>query len=241
VSGPRTSMPETPTSTRATLHVLAAHLLGRRRFEASGRFGLRACPGGFGTPAFGAAPEVVRVAGTSLVRETGGESAARPVRGATLRSLADFAGVDLTRPFDAGPDTPATGDVDATLEVDSDAAAVLADWYELAWRVLDGVVVGLPPSSAPATIQLWPEHFDAGTDVGLASGGRVNLGFSPGDAAEPEPYVYLGPRGPGRPGPSEYWNAPFGAKLRRSELAPGDRAAACTAFLTAGLDHLSAG
>ena len=53
----------------------------------------------------------------------------------------------------------------------------------------------------------------AGDDV------RANLGASPGDAYEPEPYLYVGPWGPERPGDPGYWNAPFGAVLRRGELA----------------------
>ena len=53
----------TNTTTREVLHRVAAHVLGRRRYQVSGRFGLRASPGGFATPAFGDGPEVVRIAG----------------------------------------------------------------------------------------------------------------------------------------------------------------------------------
>ncbi|TML41944.1 MAG: hypothetical protein E6G27_05890, partial [Actinobacteria bacterium] len=59
------------TSTRQGLHRVAAHILSRRRFDVSGRFGLRAGPGGIATPSFGDGPETIRVAGTTLVRETG--------------------------------------------------------------------------------------------------------------------------------------------------------------------------
>ena len=45
---------------------------------------------------------------------------------------------------------------------------------------------------------------------------QVNLGFSPGDAFSDDPYVYVGPWGPARPGDDGYWNAPFGAALSRS-------------------------
>jgi hypothetical protein len=43
----------------------------------------------------------------------------------------------------------------------------------------------------------------------------VNVGFSPGDAAVAEPYLYLGPHDTeGLTG--DYWNASFGAVLRHA-------------------------
>src|SRR5258705_8950589 len=65
--------------TRIALHRIATHVAARARFAATGKFGLRATPGGFGTPAFGADVEVIRVAGTQLVRERGGGAAAVPI------------------------------------------------------------------------------------------------------------------------------------------------------------------
>ena len=44
--------------TRDVLKRIATHVLARRRYAATGRFGLRATPGGFGTPAFGDTVEV---------------------------------------------------------------------------------------------------------------------------------------------------------------------------------------
>jgi len=219
---------------------VATFVVARRRHDVSGRFGLRASPGGFATPAFGEGPETVRVAGTRLVREEAGVASTADIAGSTLRELATFADVDLAVSFSAGADTPALGDPDAALELDADAAAVVADWYDLGWRALDDVVGGLPAEAAPATIQLWPEHFDAGTNVALPSGARVNLGFSPGDGFEPAPYAYIGPWGPERPGDPDFWNAPFGAVLRASELRrAADPTAAAVAFLHAGLRALS--
>src|SRR5262245_10681805 len=40
-------------ATRAELHRVAAHVIARRRFVVTERFGLRVTPGGFGTPLFG--------------------------------------------------------------------------------------------------------------------------------------------------------------------------------------------
>lgn len=88
-------MADTPNpaeTTRQTLQRVAVHILGRRRYEVTGRFGLRASPGGFATPAFGPDSEILRVAGTSLVRETAQGVSFRPITGATLRKLAAFAG-----------------------------------------------------------------------------------------------------------------------------------------------------
>jgi hypothetical protein len=180
------------------------------------------------------------VAGLTLLREVAGASTHIPIVGSTLRDLAVFTDVDLDADFSGGDDAPPLGDVDVPIDADADAAEVMADWYHVGWRVLDGVTTGLPAEAAPATIQLWPEHFDAATNVGLASGERVNLGFSPGDAFEAEPYAYVGPWSSQRPGDPSFWNAPFGAVLRWSEAhASAEPAEACSAFMLAGLRHSS--
>src|SRR5580698_2804810 len=108
-------------STRSALHRVAAHILGRRRFDISGRFGLRASPGGFATPAFGEDPETIRVTGGSLVREVAGLSTSTSLFGSTLRELARAAEVDLGTPFDCGPDAPPPGDIDEPIVLDLEA------------------------------------------------------------------------------------------------------------------------
>jgi hypothetical protein len=227
-------------ATRVELHRVAAHILGRRRFEISGRFGLRSGPGGIATPAFGEEPEALRISGTYLVRERGGSCRFAPIAGSTLRTLADFADVDLSGGFDFGEQGPAVGDPDAPVIVDPEAVWLITEWFALGWCVLDEVMGALPRESEPATIQLWPEHFDAGTNVALQSGERVNLGFSAGDSFEEEPYAYIGPWGPERPGDSGFWNAPFGSVLRRSEaVKQNDVASACKEFLERGIGLLS--
>jgi hypothetical protein len=233
-------LPDGLGSTRGVLHRVAVHILARRRFAVAGRFGLRASPGGFCTPAFGEEPEATRVAGTALVREVGSSATQRPLSGATLRELATFVGADLVAEFDCGKDTPPVGDMDAPLALDPVAVHVLADWYALGWRALDASVAELPAEAEPAVIQLWPEHFDAGTHVALADLGpdrRVNLGVSPGDGFEDEPYLYVGPWGfERRAEDADYWNAPFGAVIRWSEVqVASDPPTACLDFLRAGL------
>lgn len=215
-------------STRATLQRVATHVLARRRHAVTGRFGLRATPGGFGTPAFGPpdAVEVLRVAGTAFVREVGPSTTTVPLAGATLARLAAVAEVDLAAEFGVGRDTPPLGDPEAPLAIDADEAATVAAWFDLGWQALDGVGV------EHTTVQLWPEHFDAGCSVA----DRCNLGASPGDGFCPEPYLYVGPWSvEDRPGDPAFWNAPFGAVARIGEVGDVDAAAA---FFRRGLEQL---
>ena len=224
--------------TRDALQRVATHVVARARFAATGRFGLRATPGGFGTPAFGDAVEVLRVAGGVLVRERDGRALATPINRATLADLAAFAGTDLAAPFEAGHDTPAMGNPDEPLTVDPHEAAALGDWWHLGWRVIDATVAD---ARDPMAIQLWPEHFDAGTSVavGSAENDRCNFGASPGDSYSDDPYLYIGPWSDDRPGDTSYWNAPFGAVIRRPELlASPDPYAAGVDFLRRGLELL---
>jgi len=223
-------------STRSELHRVAAHVLGRRRFDVSGHFGLRASPGGIATPAFGPEPEVLRISGTELVREVGTESSQVGLAGSTLADVAHFADVDLESEYSSGPNTPPVGSPDVPLRFDQGELAELVAWFDLGWRVLDTCTTRLGEHWTSSTIQLWPEHFDVGTAVSRKDFPSTNLGFSSGDAFSPDPYVYVGPWGPERPGDPEFWNAPFGAYVTK-ELAP-DAASALDFFRTA-LDLLS--
>ncbi len=223
-------------TTRADLHRIAVHVLGRRRAAVSGRFGLRASPLGVATPAFGPEPEVVRAAGPHLVREVGAQARSMPMDGATLAELAAFVETDLTSDFSAGPATPEPGPPDEPLHLVEEDLDALYGWFDLGWRVLDVVTSDQAPGRGWATIQLWPEHFDVGTGLDLGSGRGVNLGFSPGDAFSEEAYVYVGPWGPERPGDPGYWNAPFGAVVPQSAA---DDAEAAAAFLRRGLALLA--
>ncbi len=108
-------------STCRDLHVIAAHVLGRRRFAVSGHFGLRASPRGVATPAFGPEPEVLRLAGPHLVREVGNESRSLAVDGATLAELAAFAGADLASDYSAGAGMPPPGAPDEPFHLDGRA------------------------------------------------------------------------------------------------------------------------
>jgi hypothetical protein len=225
-------------ATRTELQRIATHVLAHRRHDVTGRFGLRAAPGGFGTPAFGDDAEVLRVSGTLLVHERSGDTSVTPIEGRSLADLARSAGVDLGAPFEAGHDTPPVGDVDAPLLLDPGHVLTIASWFDLGWRALDAVLAGDPSAKA---VQLWPEHFDAGTSVSVGAGqdDRCNLGASPGDGSHDEPYLYVGPWGPDRPGDTAYWNAPFGAVLAQGEvMAAPDPGAAAERFFRHGIERL---
>ena len=106
----------------------------------------------------------------------------------------------------------------------------LAAWFHRAWLVLDTLVQTVGEAS---NIQIWPEHFDAATDV-PAGAGRANVGASPGDGFHPEPYFYVGPWDAARPGDDGYWNAPFGAFLDGDDRDD----AAVVAWMEEGLSRL---
>jgi hypothetical protein len=224
-------------ATRLELQRVATHVLARRRCDATGKFGLRATPGGIGTPAFGPAHdlEVVRISGTDLVHERGRALTARSIRGSTLRELATGVGVDLASDFSAGHDTPDLGDLDAPITIDPDVAAGLAAWFALGWRALDVVARS---ARDPAPAQLWPEHFDASSLVSIGEGpdDRCDVGISPGDRFSDEPYLYVGPWTKERPGDAAYWNAAFGAQRRRADVP---NVAAAVEFFLEGLGRFA--
>jgi hypothetical protein len=68
-------------------------------------------------------------------------------------------------------------------------------------------------------------------------GVRVKPGASPGDGICAEPHLYVGPWTTDRPRDSEFWNAPFGAMRRASELG-ADVASEASAFPLDGLRRL---
>lgn len=239
-----TLAPLPDTYARDTVHVrrLATHVLARARWQAVGRIGLAPTPGGIGTPAFGPATTVVRLTDTHLLVERDGDVTATPLAGASLRSLAEAASADVDVEFSVGADTPELGDVDEPLAVDPDVIRAIGRWQAFGWATIDAVVAELGPEAVPARTQLWPEHFDAGTSVALGPGAddRTNLGAANGDAWSAEPYLYVAPWGPERPGDPAYWNAPFGAAVGHGALAAApDPRAAAEAFLRTGLAHLA--
>ena len=243
---PLPPLPPEYARTRIDLHRVAVHVLAAKRFAASGRFGLRVTPGGFGTPLFGDAEheELLRVSGEALIREhrdaDGPHTTVVPLPGASLAAVAAAVEADLDPTFTVGKDTPELGDVEAALTVDPVAVAVTAATLAVGARALDRILARLGPEATPIVAQVWPEHFDLGLDVGVG-GQRVNLGASVGDGYHDAPYVYVGPWNAERPGDPGYWNVGFGALLGYDELvAAPDPVAATVAFFDAGLGFLTA-
>ncbi|WP_345380169.1 hypothetical protein [Pseudonocardia yuanmonensis] len=189
-------------ATRRALHAVAESVIAGPQYRTAGTIRLRVTPGGFGGLV---AP--LRVEGAELVWPDG-----RVPLAGTCRQLADAAGVPVGPPEGLYADGSGVGP-DEPVVVDADMAADLADWFARGEQALRWF--GDPV--------LWPEHFDLGV-----AADRVNYGISPGDAAHPAPYAYVGPWEPRR-GP--FWNAPFGALRPAAELPDAD---ALGAFLAEG-------
>lgn len=211
---------------RARLQRLATHVLGQARFRHDGLFDLVALPGGIGTPPVGPERERVRLVGGSMfvervvgddVRQLTATTDVVTVAGSSIRQLCQLIGFDPDPDFWVGGDTPDPGDLDEPITLDAVSATLLGEWYLLGQRAIEEVVASLPDSAASVG-RVWPEHFDFGIDLEVAPGVRANLGASPGDEFDASPYLYLGPWEPARPGPAEYWTAPFGAVLTFAEL-----------------------
>jgi hypothetical protein len=202
--------PETLARTRAAWHTLAERVVAPVRQRATGRIGLRPEPGGFGTGPLPTGPSV-RVDGVELVV---GASRA-PI--STLGAAATFAGLPGPADLAVYPTTTPT-DASRPLPIDPDAAAILAGWFAFGAAVLDQWVQAASTADAPSEPQLWPEHFDLALALG-PEGHRANYGASPGDAATPGPYLYVGPWAR-RSGP--FWDAGTYARLGLDSLASVD-------------------
>ena len=175
------AVPVTFVVTRDSLHAVAEQIVAPARAAATGnQFSLVAPDRGFGTPQL---PDggCVRVDGLELVVENGdGEEKRAP-----LTSLQESA---------AAVGLPSTGLAEASLELDSASAAVLAAAYQLGDSVLREFYAEATPLASATNNQLWPEHFDIAIEHGNEqSGERATYGLSPGDADHPEPYFYVAP------------------------------------------------
>jgi hypothetical protein len=191
--------------------------------------------------------ERVRLAGGSLLieRVSGADiqtvtatTQVETVAGNTLEYLAAAIGFNPDADFWVGDDTPPTRDTSEPITLDSVATEILGDWYLLGQRAMDDAMASLPDAEASVG-RLWPEHFDYGIDFAAKPGVRCNLGASAGDGFHAEPYMYLGPWDAARPGPADYWNAPFGAVLSFGELdSSNDPLRATNEFFMRGLAAL---
>ncbi len=227
-------------ATRDALHQVAFFALSPARYAATGRMGLTPTEGGFGTPDYGGS--VARVQGDRIIVESDAGSAMQAI--STVRAAARFVGIEY-RPvwFDDFRDPLHPVDPDQDLPVDEPSSDALGQWFAFGEAVLQSALERVPAVDSPSTIQLWPEHFDLAFEAGEESGGmRASFGASPGDAAHPEPYLYVAAWGEiDRANP--YWNdgAFNGASLGHGDLIgaadPHERA---VAFLMEGRRVLGA-
>jgi hypothetical protein len=198
--------------TRESWHRVAEHVLAAGQFAASGTIKLRPYPGGFATTA-GIAGRQLAVVGNRLEVLDADSARSEPLT--TLGQAARFAGVELGLRGSYPPATSA--DPDTPLVIDLAAARWLADWFELADAALRRFAEEVGQPMDPV---LWPEHFDLGVAVDM-----VNHGCSPGDAAMPTPYLYVGPH-EGPPSDDPFWNTSFGATVAPPMIGTADDAIA---------------
>ena len=196
--------PQVLATTRTSWHRVAEHVLAAGQFAAGGTIRLRLHPRGFATTV-GVGDRQLAVVGDELLVIRGHSTRAEHLT--TLGRAADFAGVELGLRGSYPPST--TADPEAPLPVDPAAARVLADWFALGEAALRHFAeeVGRPVEPV-----LWPEHLDLGVVLEA-----VNYGCSPGDAALPEPYLYVGPH-EGPPSGHAFWNTSFGATAAASRI-----------------------
>jgi hypothetical protein len=226
-TAPLAPLPDGYATTRQSLQRLAVYVLSPARKAVTGRIGLQATPGGFGTPVFGDG-EQLRVEGGVLVHQRGDTAEGAEIT--SLATLAAFAGITLSEDPGVGSDIPSLGDPGAPLPFDRAAAEAVGQWYAFSTSVLEAFRDELNAAGREcSTVQLWPEHFDLGCNVE-----GINFGCSPGDGYSAEPYVYVGPwKTDGLSG--NFWNAPFGAALPYQDLLRAEgQPDAAMAFLRRG-------
>lgn len=213
-------LPDSFPETRAALHQLAFFVISPTRYSATGRMGLEATHGGFGTPEFGG--RVARVECDLLVDSQGGNVATRTI--STLRDAAEFFGI-VYEPtwFPDFRDPLQPTDPDRGLDVDPVSAMALGAWFDFGFEILGDLRSHSVDGDGPSTVQLWPEHFDPATELGdQERGRRASYGASPGDDVHTEPYLYIAPWG--EKTSDDFWNdASFGgASLPYSRLREAD-------------------
>jgi hypothetical protein len=225
------TLPPAFRSTRDSLHALACYAVAPARKARTGRIGLRPTGDGFGTPPFEDGSRTV-VRGDRLQVEPGDGIAIT-----TVRAAAEFLGVPVRADPGVGTDLPPF-EPDAPLDIDTESSIALGRWYWTGHQALGALGIRVSESvAAISEAQLWPEHFDLAVTADLLNGRKVNIGFSPGDGFEPDPYVYFGPHDmAGLEG--DYWNAPFGAYKRYEALDPDDQSGSALAFIETGIASL---
>jgi hypothetical protein len=226
-------------STRAAWHTLAEHVLARARYDANGKIGLRYTRRGVGTPWFRHRDQdaQVRIEGANVVVHEGSETRSAPVT--TVAAAAELVGVQPGAPDEVyAPATTLTPDT--PLRLNARSVEFLGAWFGFAASVLEQLRAEADPEDEPSRVQLWPEHFDFSVDLGDEhSARRGTFGASPGDDADPDPYLYVTHWAD--VADDDYWNEehfPGATQTAVTLAAAQDQRASALAFLRRGRDLL---
>lgn len=232
------NLPDLYEETRESLHQIAFFALSPARHEAVGRMGLTATENGFGTPEFDG--KVARIEGTQLVFENDGNIATQEIT--TIRAAAEFFGSGYkTVWFDSFHDPLKAADPDAALAIDEASSLLIGHWFGFGFSALEQLRTRGTSDDDVSEVQMWPEHFDAATELGNSDDGlRASYGASPGDSGSKEPYLYVAPWSEiDKSDP--YWNAEHfgGSTLGYAELgAAADPLEAALEFFWTGYQNL---
>jgi hypothetical protein len=234
-------LPSGLAETRDSLHQLAFFALSPARYKAMGRMGLQGTPGGFGTPEFDG--RVARIEGDQLVHSQDGNVATQAIT--TVREAAEFFGNEYEAEWFADFHDPLeASDPDAQLLVSREASLAIGDWFEFGFAVLNELRSQGVEGDDVSEVQLWPEHLDPATELGdYEKGQRASFGASPGDGANPEPYLYVASWSDVDRSDA-YWNSTSfnGSSLAYEELlASDDPHGKALEFLVEGYRILHAG
>ena len=243
------TLPDAWSEQRDELRRIAAHLLARARYQASGRFSLEPAPGGFATPTFATGDvsyrrlRVTAADRTLLVDEhidsTGAVSHYFPVDDISLASLADGIGVELDPDFSVGDDSPALGDLHRPIRIDPLAVGTVGEWYALGARSRS---TGRLPDSTPA------RPASPGCGLSISTSAPTSRWRPADDAISAPRRATSGTRSrtstsargaTNDPATTRYWNAPFGAARGHADIVESDApSAAATAFFDEGIRRL---
>lgn len=208
-------------TTRNYLHQIAFFAVSPARHKAEARMGLKPTEGGFGTPRFDGT--VVRVEGDQLVIERENSVSSQLIT--DIRSAAEFlAGSYQSVWFDDFQDPLAPMDPDTPLEIVPEDTTHIGAWFAYGFEVLNELGARGTAGDDVSEAQIWPEHFDAATELGDGDQGqRASFGASPGDGGTPEPYLYVAPWAEIETS-DPYWNAAYfpGSILTFSALSEAE-------------------
>lgn len=236
-------LPEIPkdyVDQRTRLHRLATYAIAPARHQTNGKFGLRWTKGGFGTPFFGNDRQV-RIEGNLLVVQEATYVKSTPI--SSIAAAAEFIGSKLDDKIAAEHDSPALGDINTDLEINSETVDFLDAWWGMATAALEQVRADAE-STDPSRVQLWPGHFDPAVEIGDVDR-RSSYGASPGDQTSDEPYLYLSIWWPERldlTASNDFWNADgfVGARMPYSFIkSQADPMSTAVDFFRGGRDRLA--